>query len=330
MDKVKWGILGCAGIVRRRFMPGIAKAKRAEVVAVASRDQAKADSFAAEYGIAAAYAGYERLLDDPRVEAVYIPLPNHMHAEWIIRAAQKGKHVLCEKPLATSEAEAGRAVEACKSHGVKLMEGFMYRFHPRTLKAKQLMDSGRLGEVKLLRAESNHVIHDTNNIRLLPGGGALMDVGCYCVNAARYFYGSDPLAVYGRARVDPKLGVDMTFSGLLEFPGDRIALFDCSFELSYQQGYELIGDAGTLKAERGFVPNDAARSLKLATATGEATRVRVRGADQFALEIDHFSGCIRSGGSPMLDSEKEAIRNMRTMDALKLSAETGERIEISD
>ncbi|MDO8681982.1 MAG: Gfo/Idh/MocA family oxidoreductase [Armatimonadota bacterium] len=328
-NKVKWGILGCANIVRRRFMPGMSKAKNACVVAIASREESKAKAFADELGIPRAYGSYDRLLDDPEIEAVYIPLPNWLHAEWTIRAAAKGKHVLCEKPLATNEQECRQMAEACRAGGVLLMEGFMYRFHPRTIKAKQIATSGMIGEVKVVRSGSSHVIRDMNNIRLGPGGGAIMDVGCYCVNAARYFFDAEPIAVYGRWRWDSEHNVDMTFAGLLEFPGDRFSIFDCSFEHSYRQGYELIGTGGALTAQRGFVPGDAGIGLKVTRESVHNMTVLAPPADQFALEIDHFSDCIRNGKPVMLKPEIEAVANMRVIDALKLSAKTGERVKLT-
>jgi D-xylose 1-dehydrogenase (NADP+, D-xylono-1,5-lactone-forming) len=327
-EKVKWGILGCAGIVRRRFMPGMARSKRAIPAAIASRDRAKAESFASEFGIARACGSYDELLDSPDIEVVYIPLPNWLHAEWAIRAAEKGKHVLCEKPLAVDEKECRELARVFRDKGLLLMEGFMYRFHPRTLKAKEIVDSGRIGEVKLIRAVNNYILRNPKDVRLGPGGGALMDVGSYGVNAARYFFGSEPVAAYGRWRLNEERGVDIFFAGTLEFPGGRLAAFDCSFDLAYRQGYEIIGTGGSIEADRGFVPGDAARSLKLFSDRGDAIRVRVRSADQFALEIDHFSDCIRSGKRPMLDLETDAIPNMHAIDALRLSAQTGKRIEI--
>lgn len=329
-DKVTWGILGCANIVRRRFMPGIGASRHAEVVAIASREKAKAEAFASELGIPRFYGSYDALLDDPAIEAVYIPLPNWLHAEWIIRASEKGKHVLCEKPLAIDEKDVRKLMEVCGSNGTLLMEGFMFRFHPRTLKAKQLLDSGKIGDPRVFRAWSGHPLKDLANIRYGEHGGALMDVGCYCVNAAHYFFGEMPVAVFGRWHKQRSDGVDTTFAGMLEFPQGRIALFDCSFEYSYRQGYDMVGTEGTLTAQRGFVPGDSsARSLKLTSETGTPERVRVRGADQFALEIDHFSECVRSGRQPMLTLEETAL-NFRVMDALRLSAETGERVEISN
>ncbi|MDO8588459.1 MAG: Gfo/Idh/MocA family oxidoreductase [Armatimonadota bacterium] len=325
--KVKWGILGCANIVRRRFMPGMRKARNAEVAAIASRDLAKAEAFASELGIPRAYGSYEDLLDDPEVEAVYVPLPNWLHAEWTICASAKGKHVLCEKPLAVDEKECREVVNACRANGTLLMEGFMYRFHPRALKAKAIADSGRLGEVRVIHSWSSHVLGDSNNIRLDPRAGALADVGCYCVDASRYFLGAATTVVCGQWRLHPEREVDTSFAGMLEFPGGRVALFDCGFEYSYRQGYQLIGTEGTLFAERGFVPGDAARSLRLTTQTGDVESVRVRGADQFALEIDHFSDCVRSGKPVMLDPT-EATENARVMDALRLSARNGERVSL--
>jgi D-xylose 1-dehydrogenase (NADP+, D-xylono-1,5-lactone-forming) len=239
-DKVRWGILGCANIVRRRFMPGIGHSRNAEVIAIASREAAKAEAFASELGISRSYGSYEALLNDPDVEAVYVPLPNWLHAEWVARASEKGKHVLSEKPLAVDEKEVRQLMDVCHANGTLLMEGFMYRFHPRTLKAKEIVDSGKIGDPRVFRAVSGHPLKDMSNIRYGEHGGALMDVGCYCVNAAHIFFGQMPVAVFGRWHKQRSDGVDTTFAGMLEFPQGRIALFDCSFEYSYRDRKSVV------------------------------------------------------------------------------------------
>jgi predicted dehydrogenase len=254
--KVTWGILGCARIARRGLIPGIQQSQRGDLVAIASRDRDKAAAWAAEFAIPTAYGSYEALLDDPRVRAVYIPLPNELHAPWTIRAAAAGKHVLCDKPLARDPDEADQMIAACRSAGVRLMEGYMWRHHPRTVRSLDLLRGGTIGELRLVRASFSFDI-DRGDWRLDPrrGGGALWDIGGYGINAARLFCGAEPTAVEAFARWHAT-GVDMTLTATLQFPEGVLAQVDCSFELPYRCHIELLGTRGAIELPRAFLPGD--------------------------------------------------------------------------
>jgi len=326
--RVNWGILGTASIARRRFVPAMGLAKKASLVAIASREEEKARAFARDFGIPRAYGGYEALLADPDIQVVYIPLPNHLHREWTIRAARAGKHVLCEKPIAVTAGEAREMVDACRAAGVLLMEGFMYRFHPRTRKIKELICGGALGEPIVIHLSQGFRVKSEEDIRIRSGraGGALLDVGCYCVNMSRYLYGAEPRAVFASARMIG--GCDSSFFGFLEFPEGRVSLFDASLEASYKQRLQVSGSDGTLLAEKPFVPGRVGMGITILRQETGPEHFRVRGVEQFALEIDHFSSCVLSGREPYLDPE-DSIANMRVIDALRESSLTGRRIEIS-
>lgn len=328
--KVTWGIIGTASIARRRFVPGIKQAKKAELAAVASRNLLKAEEFSSEFEIPKAYGSYEELLSDPDIQAVYIPLPNHLHCEWVIKAAKAGKHVLCEKPLGTDPKECRKMIDACNKAGVLLMEGFMYRLHPRTIVMKELLDSGKIGDVKTIVAVSTHLRPTDGDVRFSgeKGSGVLMDVGVYCVNAARYLFGMEPSAVYGTASFMADTGVDTSFSAMMEFPGGRVSLFDCSYDTSYRQYLEVGGTQGALYSDRPFVPGDGPKTLDF-TRQGsmDTEKVRVRGVDQFRAEIDAFSEAIIKGLPSPLDPE-DAVKNIQVVQALMKSAQTGKKVEL--
>src|SRR6478672_1723951 len=223
---IRWGILSTADI-NRKLLAGAAESDDVDVVAVGSRDLARAEAFARTWEIDRAYGTYEELLADPEVEAVYIPLPNTMHSEWSIKAVEAGKHVLCEKPFSRHIADVERAFDAAEATGMHLSEAFMYRHHPQTARLAELVADGAIGELRVIRAAFSYSLYDADNIRLRTDveGGSLMDVGCYCVSGARLL-GGEPETAYGQAWFGPS-GTDWVFGGTLRFPGDVIALFDC-------------------------------------------------------------------------------------------------------
>jgi xylose dehydrogenase (NAD/NADP) len=243
--RLRWGVMGTANIAQIAVIPAIHQSTLGAVEALASRDIEKARSVARSLGIGRVVGSYEALLEDADVEAVYIPHPNALHAEWTIRAAAAGKAVLCEKPLATSTDDAKRQIEACAERGVSLMEGFMYRFHPQTRRVQQLIASGVIGRVRHVHAHlSVNIMRtlDRSNIRYREGlgGGALFDMGCYAVNIARMVFGSEPEHVVGRLRVDPTLGVDTSAACILEF-AEGTATLSCSFAADGQGTYTIVG-----------------------------------------------------------------------------------------
>ena len=242
---VKWGILSTADI-NRKLLAGAAESDDVEVVAVGSRDLARAEEFAATWEIDRAYGSYDELLADPDVEAVYIPLPNTMHSEWSIRALEAGKHVLCEKPFSRHIADVEAAFDAADATGLHLSEAFMYRHHPQTARLAELVASGAIGELRVIRSAFSYSLYDAENIRLRTDveGGSLMDVGCYCVSGARLL-GGEPESVVGAAHIGSS-GTDWVFTGLMRFPGDVVALFDCGTSLPERDELEAIGTEGSL------------------------------------------------------------------------------------
>src|SRR3989440_4308119 len=225
-DAVKWGIISTADI-NRKVIPGAHASPKVDLVGVASRDQARAEAYAKEWEIPRAYGSYEALLDDPEIEAVYISLPNTLHCEWSIRALEAGKHVLCEKPMSRHPEEVEAAFDAAERARRLLMEAFMYRHNPQTKRLRQLVDEGTIGELRVVRSVFSYSLYDEGNIRLRPDveGGALMDVGCYCVSGSRLVAG-EPKSVFGSAWYGPS-GTDWVFTASMRFPGDALAVFDC-------------------------------------------------------------------------------------------------------
>jgi predicted dehydrogenase len=258
MTSLRWGILSTADIARKKVIPGIRKAARCEIVAIGSRDAAQARRVADELGIPSAHGSYEALLADPDVDAVYIPLPNHLHAEWTIAAARAGKHVLCEKPLAMTAADAELMAEACAAEGVRLMEAFMYRHHPAWVAAMDVVASGRIGRLRAVQSWFSYYNDDPANIRnqLEAGGGALFDIGCYSVNLSRMLFGAEPVRVSAAIDRDPQLGVDTLTSAILEFE-DGQATFTCSTRVETDQRVHVYGTDGRLSIGIPFnIPPD--------------------------------------------------------------------------
>jgi xylose dehydrogenase (NAD/NADP) len=314
MEPVRWGILSTARINHAVLDPA-RETQKADVIAVGSRDQARAEEYAREHDIERAYGGYEALLEDPDVEAVYISLPNSLHVEWSIRALEAGKHVLCEKPFGRRPDEVERAFDVAERDDLLLMEAFMYRHHPQTRRLEELVASGGIGGLRQLRASFSFTLADPTDVRLLPelDGGALMDVGCYCVSGCRLL-GGEPEQVLGLQHVGPT-GVDLRFDGLLRFPGDVFAEFHCAFDLPEGTGLEAIGSEGTVVVREPFRCLDPHLELN-----GE--RIEVEDVDRYLLQLENFSEAIR-GESGLLLGREDAVGQARTIDALYRSAETG-------
>lgn len=325
-DSLRWGILSTANIGRKAVIPALQAARDSEVRAVASRDVARARAFADEVGIPGAYGSYHALLEDPEVDAVYIPLPNSGHAEWTVRAAEAGKHVLCEKPLALSARECREMAAAAKAAGVLLMEAFMYRFHPRTDRVLELLAEGAVGEVRTIRSAFTFRLRNRDNIRLDPalGGGALMDVGCYCVNVSRTLVGAEPLAAQATARWtggERGAGVDDELTGVLHFPDGVTAHFDCALTQRRREFYEVAGTDGILGVDEAFLPGT--KDVEVLEDGGDTrTRHAVKGDDEYRLMVEHFARCVREGRTPRW-GVADAEANMRAIEALYRSARAG-------
>jgi predicted dehydrogenase len=322
MAELRWGILSTASIAREKVIPGIQRADRCRVVAIASRDAARAADVARDAGIPTAHGSYEALLADPDVDAVYIPLPNHLHAEWVIAAARAGKHVLCEKPLALTSEDAERMVEVAEGEGVRLMEAFMYRLHPSWVAVRELVASGRIGRVVAVQSWFSYFNDDPGNIRNIQaaGGGALYDIGCYSVNLSRMLFGAEPIRIEASILRDPASGVDIVVGGLLEFEGG-VATFGCSTRAEDDQRVHVYGTDGRISIGIPFnIPPDRPTHIYL-TRGGEppvdpATEtITFDMADPYSVEAAAFAGAILDGG-PTPVPPRDAVANLRVIEQL--------------
>ena len=318
--KLGWGIISTANIAKWAVIPALQASNNGELLAVASRDHAKAETFASACGIPIFYGSYEEILDNDNIDAVYIPLPNSLHLEWVIKAAEKGKHILCEKPLALNAAECYQMKEAAESNGVKLMEAFMYRFHPQTEKVIQMVRSGQLGELKLIHSAFTFRLTNPRNIRLDPvlGGGSLMDVGCYCVNISRTVTGEEPVEVQAFANWAPS-GVDAEMSGTLRFGNGVIAQFDSALTMERREVYEVAGTEAYLSVPGAFLPGMGDTIIWEHRGRGEPIAHTIAGVDEYQLMVEHFAGCVIND-RPLRYTVDEAALNMRVIEALYQSA----------
>jgi predicted dehydrogenase len=326
-EPVRWGVLGCASIAVNKVVPAMMRARHCEVVAIASRDGERAEATAKALGLRRHHPSYEALLADDEVEAVYIPLPNHLHAEWTRRAAQAGKHVLCEKPLAMDVAEAQSMVDACAEAGVLMMEAFMYRLHPMWQRVRELVDEGNIGELRAIQAFFSYHNVDPANIRNIAeyGGGALMDIGCYPINVARWMFGAEPAVAGAVIDRDPTFGTDVLTSAVLDFGGGRQATFTCGTQVEPDQRVHLIGTAGRLLVEIPFnIPPDRPTRI-VRTAGGDPPVApgveifEIPAADQYGVQGDAFSAAVRDG-TPAPNAPDDAVANMAVIDAIVAAA----------
>ena len=316
-DAVKWGIISTAHI-NRLVIPGAHESPKVDLVGVASRDRARAEEYAREWDIPRAYGSYEELLEDPEIEAVYISLPNTLHPEWSIRSLEAGKHVLCEKPFSRHPAEIEVAFDAADRAGRLLSEAFMYRHNPQTKRIKQLVDDGAIGELRFVRTAFSYGLYDAQNIRLSTEleGGALMDVGCYCVSGARLVAG-EPESVFGQAFVG-ETGTDWVFTGQLRFPGDVLGIFDCGTALIDRDELEVAGSEGTLFVDDPWHCKNPVIEVRRADGV---ERIGLDPVDSYRLELEDLSDAIRGEGEPLL-GRADAVAQGRVLEALHRSAET--------
>ena len=328
MNKVRWGLLSTANI-NRRLIPAIRASRRGELVAVASRSRDAASAYAAHWEIPQAFGSYEALLASGEVDAVYISLPNHLHAEWSIRAMEAGVHVLCEKPLAISVEEMDALRETSQRTGRAVAEGFMYRHHPQTKLAGEWVRSGRLGEISLVWSVFNFTPGERiGNIRLVPeyGGGSLWDVGVYPLSFAQFMMGAAPLWVSGEQWVGDS-GVDETFAGQLHYPGGRLAQISCAFRTPFYTHAEVIGTAGRLALNRPFVDLDAGRKMVFFPADGESEEIPVPEKMLYLGEVEDMHAVILDGAPGYL-SLAESRDHVRTVLALYAAARTRQIITL--
>ncbi|MFH2073582.1 MAG: Gfo/Idh/MocA family oxidoreductase, partial [Actinomycetota bacterium] len=303
MRNLRWGVISTADIGVTKVIPALQHADRCEVVAIASRDAGRATAAAARLGIPKAYGTYQELLDCEEVEAVYIPLPNDAHAEWTIRAAAAGKHILCEKPLALTTAQAEEMAAACSTAGVELAEAFMYRHHPSWVEAVRLVRSGVIGQLQAVQSFFSYYNDDPADIRnqVERGGGATMDIGCYCINLSRMLFDAEPTRIESLVRRDPEMGIDIATSALLEFPGGGQSEFTCSIRAEPDQRVHIFGTSGRIEIEIPFnIPPDRETRI-FVTSGGEppvapATETLVFDpADQYAIQAGAFARAVLDG-----------------------------------
>lgn len=322
--RVRWGILGDAKI-NRRLIPALKAGRNTELVALASRSREKAQAAAAAAGIPVACGSYAELLDRKDVDAVYIPLPNHLHAEWTLKAAMAGKHVLCEKPLALNAAEAQRMVDQCRSSKVRLMDGFMWPHHPRTAAIRKLLDGQVIGSVRRLTTCFSFPLgEDPANIRMKPewGGGSLMDVGCYPVYFARWLFRAEPEKVFATAEL--RGGVDLRLDALMCFSGGQTALFDCAFNLPYRIHAEIVGSKGRIVIPELWLPPERATFEVINEEADRREIVILPAADQVVCMVENFSAAILEGRDAVPGPD-EGVKTMKVLDALAAAARDGNR-----
>jgi xylose dehydrogenase (NAD/NADP) len=335
---VRIGVLGAANIARKVVIPSIVRADGVELAAIAS-ESTRATEFLGQTELqttdgrplreSVRACTYEELLADDSVEAVYIPLPNHLHAPWSKRAADAGKHVLCEKPAARTRAEAEEAIDHCVARGVVWMEAFMYRFHPQWQTVFERLRSGAIGELRLVRSVFTFTVTSPENVRRQPdlGGGSLYDVGYYCVNASRWAMGAEPVAVSASMSLGPE-GIDEEFAGVLDFGGGRLAQIASSFTQPYRHEVELLGTAGRIRIPDAFVNGSEPVAIELEDAAGAWERVEIEGDDEYRLEVEDFAACVAAGRQPEVVSHDDTLANMAAIDALYEAARTGNRVTV--
>ena len=329
MNKVRWGVLSTARIATTKVIPGMRMAEHVEVTAIASRALDGAREAASKLGIGMAYGSYEELLDDPDVDAVYIPLPNHLHVPWSLRALDAGKHVLCEKPIGLDAAESERLLEAARRRPeLKVMEAFMYRLHPQWLRARQIVRGGGIGELRSVDSTFTYYNVDPDNVRNRAGigGGGLMDIGCYNISSARWLFGAEPKRVSAVVEMDPTFGVDRLVSAILEFDAGT-ATFTCATQLAPYQRVNVLGTTGRVEIDLPFNPLPGEPSRLRHQRGGEVEEIATEPSNQYTLQAEAISLAIledRAVPTPLED----AVANMRVIDAVFASARSGGWVEL--
>jgi predicted dehydrogenase len=330
MNKVRWGILGTSKFAQTKFIPAMTQCRSGKVTAIASRDLAGARAMADRLGIANAYGSYEELLADAGVDVIYNPLPNHLHVPWSIKALEAGKHVLCEKPVGLSCAEAGELLAAAKLRPrLKVMEAFMYRHHPQWRRAKQIIDQGSIGQLRTIQSFFSYFNTDANNIRNRAdiGGGGMMDIGCYNVSLSRFIFAAEPKRVIGCLEYDPDFRTDRLASGMLDF-GLGTATFTCSTQLTPYQRVNIFGTLGRVEIEIPFnAPPD--RRCRMWHQRGvEIEEIALEICDQYAIQSDLFSEAVLHD-TPVPTPLEDSIANMKVIEAIVRSGRDRAWVEIS-
>jgi len=329
-DAVRWGILGAARIAVKHVIPAIETSGHSRIEAVASRDRAAAERVAAQFGIPRACGSYEALLADPKIDAVYIPLPNHLHVPWSLRAIDAGKHVLCEKPIGLTAAEASRlAAAASRSSRLKVMEAFMYRFHPQWQRARELVSEGAIGNVRAIHTWFSYFNVDPTNVRNMKdiGGGALMDIGCYGISVARFITGREPRRVSAISDIDPTFGTDRLTTAILDF-GDAIGSFTSATQLGRHQRVDIGGSDGTIEIEIPFNPPIDRRCTIVLRRGDRVEPIALERANQYERQFAAFS-CAVLADQPVPTPLADAVANMHVIDAIRESAASNRWVNLT-
>lgn len=330
MQKIQWGILSTANIGVQKVIPAMQKSMNGEVLAIASRNTKQAEIVAKHLGIPRAYGSYEAMLADPDVDAIYNPLPNHLHVPWTLKALEAGKHVLCEKPIGLNTREAEKLLaDAARYPRLKVMEAFMYRFHPQWQEVRKWVDDGKLGTVKSIQSFFSYFNNDPGNIRNKRdiGGGALMDIGCYCIQFPRFIFGLEPVRVVGLMDVDPQLQTDRLTSGMLDFGNTCSSTFTCSTQLQAFQRTQIVGTAGRVEV---MIPVNAPHDMPVQVImhTSEGSETYTFGpADQYTIQAEAFAKAILED-QPVPTPLNDAVNNMKVIDALFESARSGKWVRV--
>jgi predicted dehydrogenase len=330
MKKVRWGVLSTANIGVSKVIPAMQRSENCEIVAIASRDGKKAQDAAGQLNIPRSYNSYEQLLADPDIEAIYNPLPNHLHVPWSIKSLEFGKHVLCEKPIGMNVDEAVKLLDTAKKYPtLKVMEAFMYRHHPQWKKTWQLVNDGKIGQLQMIHSFFSYYNNDPRNIRNISdiGGGGLMDIGCYCISLSRYIYNSEPRKVSGIIRYDTQFKTDRLTSGILDF-GTGMASFTCSTQLAPYQRVNIFGTEGQIEIEIPFnAPSDQLCKIWYHH-RNKTEEIFFEICNQYTIQGDLFSQAIISNTEVPTPLE-DAVANMRVIEAIVQSSENGNWVEIS-
>jgi predicted dehydrogenase len=324
MNKVRWGVLSTANIATGKVIPAMQQGKYIQVTAIASRNLERSKAAAEQLGIPQAYGSYEELLADPEIDAIYNPLPNNLHVPWSIKALEAGKHVLCEKPIALTSAEAQKLADTAKQYPhLKVMEAFMYRFHPQWQRARQMVSEGKIGELRTIQTFFSYYLDDANNIRNIAevGGGGMLDIGCYTVSISRFIFNAEPERVCGIVEYDPRLNTDRLASSILDF-GSGTSTFTCSTQLVPYQRVNIFGTTGRIEIEIPFnAPPD--KPCKIWYQSGEEIEeILFDICNQYTLQGDQFSQAILNNTGVPTPIE-DAVANMKVIEAIIRSAKSG-------
>ena len=334
MTKVRWGILSTAGIAQKQLIPAFIRATNAVVTAIATGSGIeKANDIAARFGIEKVYDSYEEMLADPDIDAVYIPLPNHLHKKWVIEAAKMGKHILCEKPAAINADEFREMERVCKEQGVLFMEAFMYHFHPQHERVKEIIDSGEIGEISYMQAGFSFYIDEEqrgSNIRMndQKGGGSIYDVGCYTIHSLRNILRAEPESVHVHAILDSNYQIDTDAVGYLTFPNGIRATFDVSFNLAMRNEYKIFGTEGSIVVPRAYRPdNNGGDGLVIVEKDGISRTETING-DQYRNQVEQLSQAVLDGAIQLNHDYENTLNNLLVIDACMESIKTGKEVKV--